>query len=530
MRAPESPLELSQKKLYLAVKKELALYEKKKKKELVAYERAFRSALPRTVRASGKPQLLRAISRANVVLVGDFHPFRQSQKGFLRLVEGARERFPRVAVALECFQQAHQTAINEFLSGLITAEELRDKIDFERYWPFSWENYREIITFARQNRLSVLALNIVGRKGKDSELSVRDAAAAERIVRELKEHPGTAVFALYGELHLGRRHLPAELGKRLGHASRIVTVHQNDAELYWKAPTLGNGQKPEVLRLGPGEFCILNSVPWVKLRSYLDWLEGSPSPDVDEEELDVVGIVHHYARLLGEAAGLAVAVDDSVEIIPPDRLAGRGLPARLRGLRPPDRDLALHALAFHRTGYLPRRSTLILPTVSTNSMAEAAAHLLRHSLRSSARGGARWSTYDWISHFLLGYLGSKILNPKRKCNEVSDLKRLAKAGTATSARSEIAGRALTLLRPYLRDARSGARRPRLRRRVRELEACRTAGFVLGERFFLALLAHPNLLERLRDMMRRGAGRVVLKEAAAGIARRREPGTSKRDRF
>jgi len=155
-------LESSQKKLYLAVKKELALYERKTRKELLSYEKSFRATLPqKKIRISSRPALLNAIESARVVLVGDFHPFRQSQKGFVRLVEGAGGTVKRPVIALECFQQAHQAAIGEYLSGLITADELRDKIDFERYWPFSWENYREILLLARAKKIPVIALNIV---------------------------------------------------------------------------------------------------------------------------------------------------------------------------------------------------------------------------------------------------------------------------------------------------------------------------------------------------------------------------------
>ncbi|MGZ3652523.1 MAG: ChaN family lipoprotein [Bdellovibrionota bacterium] len=494
-------LESSQKKLYLSVKKELALYERKTRKELRAYEKSFRATLPqKKIRTSSRAALLSAIEKARVVLVGDFHPFRQSQKGFIRLVEGAAPAVKRPVIGLECFQQAHQAAIGEFLSGLITADELRDKVDFERYWPFSWENYREILLLARANQFPVIALNIVGRKGKGSVLAARDEAAAARIAQEISRHPKSTVFVLYGELHLGHKHLPRALGR-----TPTVIVHQNNVDLYWKSPTLPDGQRPEVLLLEKGEFCILNSVPWVKLRSYLDWLEGSSSP-LDDDDIDVVGTVHHYARLLAEAAGLPPPVDDTTEIFPPDQLSGQR-----RGLPSPDREFAAHALAFHRTGYLPLSAAILLPTVSTNSMSEAATHLLRHSL--SAPANKRYASEDWISHFLLGYLGSKILNPKRKCNEVPDLTKMA--AQKSGKRAAIAGRALALLAPYLKI--KAAKKKKLPG-ASEMEACRTAGFILGERFFLALLAEPKLFEDVSALFSRHEGATLLRFVAGKIAK------------
>ena len=380
----------------------------------------------------------------------------------------------------------------------------------------------------------MIALNILGYKGKGSILRERDAAAARRIAQEIARIPGTGVFVLYGELHLGRTHLPRDLRAALERQTKLVTIHQNNTDLYWKSPTMADGQRPEVLQLAAGEYCILNSVPWVKLRSYLDWLEGSPSPDVAGEEIDVLGMVHHYARLLAEAADITMRIDDAVEIFPPDRIGARRLPFGPAQLMSPDRELASHSLAFHRTGYLPRRGFLFLPTVSTNSMSEAATHLLRHSLRSAPPPRARWGADEWISHFMLGYLGSKILNPKRKCNEVADLKRLAEpgrgAGEIVKVRAEIAGRALALLAPHLKGDRITRRQKKRLPGPREIEACRTAGFVLGERFFLALLVRPSLLEHLRRMLSGGEGRALLKDAAARIGEARVASASKQDKF
>lgn len=517
-----SHLEKTQKKLYLAVKKELAPFELKKSKELAGYERVFRASLPQKIRASDRTILFQAITHAAVVLVGDFHPFRQSQKGFLRLLEGAAPLFPRVMIALECFQLTHQGAIDQFLGGLITAEELRDTVDFDRFWPFSWESYREILLFARQHRLPVVGLNVRARAGKASLLRTRDTVAAECIAEALRARPDFTVFALYGELHLARRHLPAKLRAALDRRARVISVHQNDIELYWRAPTLADGQKPEVLRLGESEFCVLNSVPWVKLRSYLDWLEGSPSPEIDSDEIDVPGLVHHYARLIADIAGIPTLPGDSVEILGPDRLDSRKLPASFRALRSPDRELAAHALRFHRTGYLPRRRAILLPTVSTNAMAEAATYLLREN--ESAK---HWSTDQWICHFLIGYFGSKLLNPKRKCNEVGDLSRIA--SVQRDARAAVAARALSLLKPYL-ERKSSFPRKRPLRGPAEIEACRLAGYVLGQRLFLTLLRKPSLHRQIAGYLRQACARPLLRDIAAKIAKAPVSAATKRERF
>lgn len=409
--------------------------------------------------------------------------------------------------------------MNEYLSGLITLEELRDKIDFERFWPFSWENYREILQIAKRFRLPVLALNILERRRSSSMLRERDRAAAERVASELSSHPESTVFILYGELHLARPHLPADLRDRIGRNAAVTVIHQNDPNLYWKAPKLRNGQKAEVLRLAADEFCILNSVPWVKLRSYLDWLEGSPSSE-EWENLDVAGTVHHYAQLLAEAIGVPAKVRDEVEILSPDRLA-EGLPITFRrSLSPGDLSLATHSLRYQRTAYLPSAGAILLPAVSTNSLSEAASWLLWHSRRTGPPPAPHARPEHWLGHFFVGYLGSKVLNPKRKCNEVADLREVSSA---------ISRRALSVLRPYLK----GERLPSAAKLARpsEIEACRQAGYLLAERFFLALLMEPKLLPFLRTWFECSSpisAKVLLTESAAK-ARAVAP-SRKSDRF
>jgi len=527
MRAPDA-IERSQKKLYLSIKSELALFEKKKRNEILSYERSFRSSLPRTIRAADKKLLIRELRRASAVLVGDFHPFRQSQKGFLRLIEECLPTKKKIVLGLECLQQAHQSAVNEYLAGFITAEELRDKIDFEKYWPFSWENYREILEFAKKKKYQVLALNILERKRTLSMLRERDRAAAEKTAAEIFSRPDTTVFVLYGELHLARRHLPADLRERLGKKLKVLVVHQNDPDLYWKAPKQKNGQKPEVLRLASDEFCIQNSVPWVKLRSYLDWLEGNPNSEEWDNDFDVEGTVHHYAKLLAEAIGLQARPREDIEIAGPhsieraDTLAN-ALPAL-------EKALLRHSEQFQRTGFLPSAGRLLLPSISTNTLSEAASFLLWHSQRGTSQKNSRSLPHVCIAHFLVGYLGSKVLNPKRKCNEVADLKGMLLGKSRGESRPRVAARALSLLKPYLRGENLPGGQAALHG-PGEMEACRLAGYILGDRFFQSLLMEPELLSFVRAWYQCDSApgmKILLAETAERI--RAISPASKRDRF
>ncbi|RZA07881.1 MAG: hypothetical protein EOP11_06495 [Proteobacteria bacterium] len=474
MRGPDA-IERSHRKLFLALQKELRYLESAKASSIRAYERAFKRSLPARSTTTTKAALVSRAKGAEVILVGDFHPFRQSQKGFLRLLKEVRGRSARPsAIALECIQQEFQTHVDYYLQGLITAEELREETAFEDNWPFPWENYRELLEYAKAEKIPVVPLNIPGR-GAPGELKARDEAAAQRIAEVAAESPKLQIFTLYGELHLAAPHLPASLRSRI--KKRVLIVHQNETQLYWSAPRLKNGDRPEVLRLREDEYCVLNAVPWMKLRAFLDWAEGSQEDDWDDSS-DINGPVAHFAALLAEALLLEAPALDRIETRGPDELEEGGVFARS------DRPLFAHARKYHRVSYLPAAQAVVVPTLSTNALTEAAAlHLwARHNGGAQSQLGARL-----ILQFMAGFLGSKLLNPKRKCNEEADMEaylaRLPREKRALDAKGRIFQRALGILKPLLHGKRSTAAPLD---GGREIEALRLAGFVLGNRLSVSL--------------------------------------------
>jgi uncharacterized iron-regulated protein len=471
-------IERSHRKLFLALQKELRYLESAKASSIRAYERSFKRALPSRLQVTTKKALVARAKNASVILVGDFHPFRQSQKGYLRLLKEVRSRSARpAAIALECIQQEYQTHVDYYLQGLITAEELREETAFEDHWPFPWENYRELLEYAKTEELPVIALNVREKARATRELQVRDEAAAVRLEEALREEPRLQVFALYGELHLAAPHLPARLRERLKR-KRVVVVHQNETQLYWSAPRLPNGQRPDVLKLREDEFCVLNSLPWIKLRAFLDWAEGSQEDDWDDET-DINGLVSHFASLLAEALFLEAPALDRIETWGPEQLESG---ASLRGQ---DRALFRHAQKFHRVSFLPGAKAVVVPALSTNALTEAAAlHLWARHNASSPKAD---SAPRLMLQFLAGFLGSKLLNPKRKCNEEADMRaylaRLQKAKQARDAKAAVFARTLSLLRPLLHGKRGNVGPLK---GAAEMESLRLAGYVLGNRLSLSL--------------------------------------------
>jgi hypothetical protein len=484
-------IERSQKKLFRNIQNELDLIDHGSSKEIKAYERAFHASLPRRHQVTTKKELLKTLARGHVILVGDFHPFRQSQKGFLRLLKESRKK---AAIGLECIQQAHQAAVDEYLAKLITLEELREKIEFERYWPFSWNSYREILEYAKHTHAKVIALNIPERKRNAAMLRQRDKAAAERISAALLSDPELSIYVLYGELHLAKKHLPGDLASLLSKQKTIITVHQNLPTLYWKVSKQVNTHKSEVLKLGTHEFCLLNSVPWVKLRSYLDWLEGNPEgEDWEREGVDLNGSIQQYAELLRETLKLRAEPRADLDVFGPDQLTKPRLPK----LHTHEKVIFRHATDFHRTGYLAGSAILLLPVTSTNALSESASLLLWRSQLSRSQRAISPYGEPLIVQFFIGYLGSKILNPKRKCNEVGDLRAFiasTKGKKTEASKRRIYKRSLLLLQAMEKAKKIPSQKLRA---TEEVEASRLAAYILADRLFIALLRDPSLIDFIR---------------------------------
>jgi hypothetical protein len=286
----------------------------------------------------------------------------------------------------------------------------------------------------------------------------------------------------------------------------VLVVHQNEPVVFWKSPPNKIGLRPEVVRLGRDEFCVLNAVPWVKLKSYLDWLEGSEEQDDWLAEVDAIGPVRQYAKILGGIIGDPPPLEDAIEILGADWPAGparKHLPRAARA----ESLLLRHAFVFQRASFLPSRPALVLPALSTNALTEGASLLLWKSFHPAAQGEES-SSDQIILRFLIGYLGSKLLNPKRKCNEVADLSGFLRKHSRSRAgrqkkKALVYSRALKLLQPFLQCP--SPRAPAALPGILEIEACRLAGYILANRLFLAVSGKPALMGLVREVYANAAG-------------------------
>ncbi|HCU24756.1 MAG TPA: hypothetical protein DF383_07045, partial [Deltaproteobacteria bacterium] len=82
-----------------------------------------------------------------------------------------------------------------------------------------------------------------------------------------------------------------------------------------------------------------------------------------------------------------------------------------------------HQIELSESYYIPRRQWVYLANVSLNHAAEEASHFIRHLVAGEEFPRLPEDAfYAQVLHEAVGFFGSKIINPKRKCTRTADFK------------------------------------------------------------------------------------------------------------
>ncbi|HEY9835544.1 MAG TPA: ChaN family lipoprotein [Vampirovibrionales bacterium] len=125
-------------------------------------------------------QVLPELGKAHVIYLGETHDNEADHQAQLEIIRALHGKNPNMAIAMEMFQRPYQGALNRYLQGEITEAELITETEYEQRWGFPWEYYAEIVRFAKEYQLPILALNApmevtrtVARDGLEG-LSIQD--------------------------------------------------------------------------------------------------------------------------------------------------------------------------------------------------------------------------------------------------------------------------------------------------------------------------------------------------------------------
>ncbi len=144
---------------------------------------ASTTANPQPGQTYTNQDILQQLVKAKVVYLGETHDSAEDHQAQLKIIREMQRQNRKIAIAMEMFQRPFQSAIDNYLAGKLTEEQLVEQTEYDRRWRFPWESYAPILRFAKENQLPVLALNT------PSEVTRKVASQGlESLTAEEKKH------------------------------------------------------------------------------------------------------------------------------------------------------------------------------------------------------------------------------------------------------------------------------------------------------------------------------------------------------
>jgi uncharacterized iron-regulated protein len=155
-------------------------------------------------------EIVTQLQTANVVYLGETHDRDADRQHQLAIIQALFKHNSRLAIGMEMFQRPAQPLLDRYLTGEITAAQLRQLSEFDRRWGYEWASYAPILEFAKAHRLPLIALNTpteitrkVARQGLESlttteleyippiaEIDRSNAKYQQMILSSYRQHAG----------------------------------------------------------------------------------------------------------------------------------------------------------------------------------------------------------------------------------------------------------------------------------------------------------------------------------------------------
>ena len=483
----------TRRKLLESVKAEVRLRLGEPRAELSRYARAIERDYRGPWRASRTQVMVGACRRARVVLCADFHAYAQSQRAFVRLLRDHFGDRP-VTLALECVRAAHDPAVAAYLAGRMSERRFLATVKWDEDWGFPWAHYRPFFDLARERGYHVVGLNTRG----EGSLAARDRWTARRL-RELTALSPTPVFAVIGEWHLARPHVPKALGLAPG---EVVTILQDVEPLYLERARTRPAAHLEILRAPDNVFCHFVSPPWMKWQSYLMFLDHTYDQEITDE-LDYSDHVAGLVRVLADDLGVKIS-RARLQVFGPD---SRGSARRLRkSLSAPLEKILRYYFEHDLSFLLPERDWLYLSRATVNH-ATGLAGLYVHA-QLCGRTRALWNFPRDFTGLIwteaVAFFFSKWINPRRKADTLESVRlQLAARHPRDQGRRVLALALDQRLSEVIYSATARVRPRRMKSPPAGafIEASRVLGSMLGERLFENVRAGVISLPRLMTYLK-----------------------------
>ncbi len=505
------------KEILKKIKDQVRLYLGAESSDIARYGAAYKKDLSRPWKPSDWSEVFVAIEQSTVVFGGDFHPFAQAQRAHLRILRKLVQERP-VVLALECVFQSDQPYVDQFLKGEIEEKVFLDKVQWNALWGFPWKHYRPLFEFAKKHKVPVIALNVEVDERTGQTLISRDQLAADTLKAAIESDPDALFYVLYGDLHIASDHLPRILNEHFKHSQTVETtsIYLNSETIYFELAEKKLESQVEVVRFNDREFCVLSSPPWVKWHSYLMFLEENfdvglefededDEDDFDEWELQVDHTDHVSDLIKMIKAAIEVEADpNAIEVYSMDDPQA-DVGAR-NSLTPEEHEMAKSMIQGDRSFYIPKSGYMYLSKATVNHAATLAGQYIHAVL--SGRNKMGWDfPKDFIASIwieAMSFLLSKFVNPKRKAQTMTDLKKQLEAFDKEDRGREplllaLDQKMIELLTIYAKQERAKVYLPR--EKSSYAFAAKFIGEILGDRYFVLYEKQILDIDNIRDLLR-----------------------------
>ncbi|MBD2481580.1 ChaN family lipoprotein [Planktothrix sp. FACHB-1365] len=108
---------------------------------------------------NNRNNLIKKLTETDIIYLGETHNNVKDHQAQLQLIQALFQQNPKIAIAMEMFQRPYQNILDQYLTGEITESQLIEQSQYHQRWGFPWENYAEIVRFAQQQKIPILAIN-----------------------------------------------------------------------------------------------------------------------------------------------------------------------------------------------------------------------------------------------------------------------------------------------------------------------------------------------------------------------------------
>ncbi len=443
MSTKKSVIEL-QKESFQELKDEIIEQRKHEALSITKYRKIYLDEVSNYAEISSKAELFKDIDDAQIVYCGDFHTLKRSQYSAIKILRFLKEQGRKVYLGLELVPTNFESIANDFVENEISEKDFLEEIKYDRIWGFPWANYQPLFELAKQLNIPILGLNLVD--GGYQSLSDRDQVAAERMVDCLHKQPDAVILCLYGDLHIAQKHIPQKvenlIKKRKMKKIKTVSVFQNSDEIYWKLLESNQAHKVDVVKLSSHAYCILSSTPWIKWQSYQSWVEESNNLLEEKEEetfgyYELPDFFHDILKFAEDILGFLKedlpTLEDFEVYTAFDTKVTDKIDQYFESVEHAPKKAIQKILETemieNRSILIPDQSVIYLLDFSQNRAAEKSSQWVATKLTDQLcvygkDFDERELFYRIILWEAIGYFGSKIINPKRKCDQYKDFERL----------------------------------------------------------------------------------------------------------